>query len=80
MRPYHFVDFHDCISITGLLDMRFICNFLTWSNRQEHRINSKLDMVLVNVVWCGAYPNYEAEFVNAGISFDHSYFLIKAVS
>lgn len=80
IRPYHFVDFHDYITITGLQYMRFLGNYLTWSNRQEHRINSKLDRVLVNDVWCGAYPNYEVKFVNPVISSNHSYMLIKEIS
>lgn len=36
IRPQHFADFLDCVNITGLTDMRYCGNFLTWSNKQEN--------------------------------------------
>lgn len=36
VRPHHFADFLDCVTIAGLTDMRYKGNFLTWSNRQEN--------------------------------------------
>lgn len=80
VRPSHFVDFHDCIEVVGLFDMRFTGSYLTWINRQEHRISSKLDRVLVNAEWCTKFPDFEAEFVNLGITSDHSHMIIRSIA
>lgn len=80
IRSQHLRDFQDCITMTGLLDLRYKGNFFTWNNRQENRISSKLDRVMVNTEWCEAFPNFEAEFVNPGITSDHSYMVIRPVS
>lgn len=52
--------------------MRYRGNILTWSNKQNNKISSKLVWVLINVEWIGEYPEYETKFLNPGVVSNHS--------
>lgn len=60
--------------------MRFSGNFLTWSNRQDNIISSKMDRMLVNAEWGGDIPDFEAEIANPRITLDHSYVDMRLVA
>ncbi|KAK9733272.1 hypothetical protein RND81_04G056300 [Saponaria officinalis] len=71
------VDFNDCLLSCGLDDMNCTgCEF-TWHNRQDSgsAVYSKLDRVLINAAWSGAFAQTSAQFLTPGMS-DHSLSLI----
>ncbi|KAK9734356.1 hypothetical protein RND81_04G134000 [Saponaria officinalis] len=71
------VDFNDCLLSCGLDDMNCTgCEF-TWHNRQDSgsAVYSKLDRVLINAAWSGAFAQTSAQFLTPGLS-DHSPSLI----
>lgn len=59
---------------------KYTGNYYTWSNKQEHKISSKVDRVSVNAEWVGRFPYFEAQFADQEISFDHSYMFISLLS
>lgn len=69
----------NCVIIVGLTDMRYKGNFSTWKNRQESRIASKLDRLLINVEWIGVFLEFEAKFCDKGVTFDHSSMIVYFV-
>lgn len=62
--------------ITGLKDMRYRGNYLTWNDRHKNRITCKLDRALINAEWMGQYPDFEIEFRNSGVTFDRSSIIV----
>ncbi|KAK9750128.1 hypothetical protein RND81_02G175200 [Saponaria officinalis] len=71
------VDFNGCLLSCGLDDMNCTgCEF-TWHNRQDSgsAVYSKLDRVLINAAWSGAFAQNSAQFLTPGLS-DHSPSLI----
>lgn len=63
---------------TGLNDLRFSGNYLTWCNYQEGaaRLYCKLDRAIFNNLWSSLFDNPEAIFLQPGVS-DHSPCLVK---
>uniref|UniRef100_A0A803QFZ8 DUF4283 domain-containing protein n=1 Tax=Cannabis sativa TaxID=3483 RepID=A0A803QFZ8_CANSA len=58
-------NFKDCVETCQLEDVKFTCNFFTWSNKQgEDRIYSKIDRVLANQCWFDNFPTAEVHFQN----------------
>ncbi|XP_030494903.1 uncharacterized protein LOC115710693 [Cannabis sativa] len=56
-------EFHECVEICKLEDVKYTRNFFTWSNNQhgEDRIYSKIDRVLANQPWMELFPAAEVK-------------------
>lgn len=79
VRPFHFMDLLQCVTNAGLFDLRYSGHTLTWTNKQDDRICSKLDRVLCNTEWLGEYMDCEAQFLNPGAISDHTPMVITSV-
>ncbi|XP_074289220.1 uncharacterized protein LOC141614370 [Silene latifolia] len=71
-------NFNDAIANSGLVELKTIGYFFTWTNKQEldDRKWIKLDRALVNIDWLQLYPESFVEALTAGIS-DHSPLVIS---
>lgn len=67
------IELRDSMHQCDLQDIKASGSFFTWSNRNtnERRILSKLYRWLINKEWLDAFPNFEAQFGEPGLS-DHS--------
>jgi len=66
---YEIVDFRQCCSDLGLIDLNYSGCHYTWSNGN---VWSKLDRVLVNPFWSFAYASVHVHFDNPRAFSDHS--------
>ncbi|XP_043696901.1 uncharacterized protein LOC122647612 [Telopea speciosissima] len=66
-------EFNSFIDDSGLVDLKWKGEFLTWNNRQDGdaRICCKLDSVMVNLAWIDVLRSSEVDFLPPGLS-DHS--------
>ncbi|XP_043697412.1 uncharacterized protein LOC122648227, partial [Telopea speciosissima] len=66
-------DFNTFIEDSGLIDLKWKGEAMTWNNRQsgDARICCKLDRVMVNLAWMDVFRTSEAVFHPPGLS-DHS--------
>ncbi|XP_043697449.1 uncharacterized protein LOC122648282, partial [Telopea speciosissima] len=66
-------DFNTFIEDSGLIDLKWKGEAMTWNNRQsgDARICCKLDRVMVNLAWMDVFRTSEAIFHPPGLS-DHS--------
>ncbi|XP_043696949.1 uncharacterized protein LOC122647653 [Telopea speciosissima] len=66
-------DFNTFIEDSGLIDLKWKGEAMTWNNRQsgDARIRCKLDRVMVNLAWMDVFITSEAIFHPPGLS-DHS--------
>ncbi|XP_043705440.1 uncharacterized protein LOC122655301 [Telopea speciosissima] len=66
--------FNDCIDDLGMDDLHWTGPTFSWSNKRVgiHRIDCKLDRVMVNDFWLTSFPSSSATFDTPGIS-DHSH-------
>ncbi|XP_058751354.1 uncharacterized protein LOC131624433 [Vicia villosa] len=72
-----YMDMERMMNDSGLFEHETTGPFFTWSNRQTvNPICSKIDRVLINVVWFTAFPNSIVEVLNPYISY-HSPLRIK---
>ncbi|OVA12305.1 Endonuclease/exonuclease/phosphatase [Macleaya cordata] len=73
IRPYHFADFHNCVSQAHIFDLAYTGCFFTWSNNQlsDGRISKTLDRAMVNAEWLQYFQDSTADFLPPGLS-DHS--------
>ncbi|XP_074305712.1 uncharacterized protein LOC141640934 [Silene latifolia] len=71
-------NFNDAIANSGLVELKTIGCFFTWTNKQEleDRKWIKLDRALVNNTWLQLYPDSFADALTPGIS-DHSPLVIS---
>ncbi|XP_074315237.1 uncharacterized protein LOC141651422 [Silene latifolia] len=74
-------NFNDVIANSGLVELKTIGCFFTWTNKQDldDRKWIKLDRALVNTEWLQLYPEGFAEALTAGI-LDHSPLVISLIS
>lgn len=81
LSPYDLKDLHECCNVLGLLDMKSVGCFHTWSNNSlDKPIYSKLDRVMVNKNWLTADFDGFASFLPSGCLSDHSPCVTRTVS
>ncbi|KAF5200299.1 Dnase i-like superfamily protein, partial [Thalictrum thalictroides] len=73
---YDTADLSNCVANSGLVDLRFTGNYLTWCNKRDNRTYTKIDRAMANSEWIAEFPDHEAEFTNPSTYSDHSAMLV----
>ena len=77
VRRFEITPMLDCITECQISDVKAIGRYYTWCNKQEgeHRVLSRIDMVLANQNWLDAYDSAEVHILPEG-EYDHTRMLV----